>query len=55
MSENMRVTTVIHSARTVGGGAVSPVTVTLTGPPDMFPHRRTGPCTRTATHGGRRS
>ena len=37
---------VIHSARTVGGGAGSSVTAAQQQPLHMFPERRTGRCTR---------
>ena len=37
---------VVHSARTVGGGAGSRVPATEQRPPHMFPQRRIDPCTR---------
>ena len=36
---------VIHSLRTVGGGAASHVAGARQGPPHMFPQRRAEPCT----------
>ena len=37
---------VVHSARTVGGGAGSRVPATERPPPHTFPQRRIEPCTR---------
>ena len=42
MQEGARTGSVIHSARTVGGSAASPVTVTQTGPPHVVLRRSTG-------------
>ena len=46
MREVVRNGSVIHSARTVGGGAGSRVPATEQRPPHMFPQRRIEPCTR---------
>ena len=39
MREGSRTGGIIHSARTVGGGASSPVPTAPQGPPHMFPQR----------------
>ena len=46
MHEGVCTGSVIHSARTVGGGAGSHVTAAQQRPPHMFPQRMGGPCTR---------
>ena len=46
MQEGARTGSVIHSARTVGGGAGSHVTAAEQRSPHMIPQRRVGPCTR---------
>ena len=45
MHEGVRTGSVIHSARTVGGGAGSRFPASVP-PPHMFPQRMDGPCTR---------
>ncbi len=46
MREVVRAGSVIHSARTVGGGAGSRIPVTEQRPSHTFPQRRIEPCTR---------
>ena len=46
MHEGARTGGVIHSARTVGGGAGLHVTAAEQRSPHMIPQRRVGPCTR---------
>ena len=46
MHEGMRTGSVIHSARSVGGGAGPRVTAAPQRSPHMLPQRMGGPCTR---------